>query len=201
MNLKVEIRARGSAVGLKRFRSGIGDTKGLTEVHTRIARAVKTLVVDYVASDDSHTTAEKLGAKPTGHMAKNAKRIEAQGETYQAILRIPRKSRLRAAFGAFTLTAGAGKTYLTIPAHQSTYGRSARTFAEGELKFAVIKSWRIFLALVFAEGRYKGEVAYWLRRSVEVKEDRTLMPFDEIPVAAARVASDYIGELARGGAS
>lgn len=193
--MSVGIDVRVTDGGLRNLRRGLSGSE-LKGLHGRIAKDLKTLVVNHVATDDSHVSANRLGARPTGHMEKAAKRIEAVGEDARAVIKIPRKSRLRAAFGDYTLTPKAGKTYLTIPAHPLTYGRSVRSFPEETFKFAILRAHRHFPVLLFRKG---GEVAYWLRKNVEIKEDRTLLPFDEIPVAAARVASEYVRELCQGG--
>lgn len=195
MSVTLKITAEGDAAGLRKFRQGMSGG-GLVEVHGRIAKKLKEFVSVHVAANDDHATATRLGATPTGHMAKLAKRIEAGSDATHAVLRIPRKSRLRAAFGGFTITPGNGKKYLTIPAHKMTYGKRVAQFPEGTFAPRLLGR---YMALVFRAGPEKGRVAYWLKASVVVKEDRTLLPFEEIPQVAQRVASAYIAELTQGG--
>ena len=193
MSLGIDVTISGGRKGLKRFRSGIADPAGLFEVHTRIAAEVKDYTSLYVASDEDHSTANRLGAEPTGHMAQMARRIEAEGDETRAVLKIPRKSRLRAAFGAFTITPNGGKKWLAIPAHRETYGIRAALYTKANLYFKIVGG--RFPALCFKDGEFKGFVAYWLRRAVNVKEDRTLLPWDELPEIASRVVYEYCQEL------
>ena len=86
----------------------------------------------------------------------------------------------------------AGRKFLTIPAHQETYGRGPRDFGDDEFEFRVIESWMTFLALVWKEtsgAHVKGEVAFWLRRSVTQKQDRTLLPSDAAYTEVGRRAA------------
>lgn len=195
----IDVKVSGSAAGLARFRRGLGDTAGLKEVHSRIAREAANYTAAIVAADESHATAEKLGAKPTGHMAKAAKQIKGAGEIYRAVLKIPRKTRLRAAFGGFQIRPLAPRKWLAIPCHRLTYGTRA-ALSSYPLEFKMIAG--RFAALVFADtvtpADLIGTAAYWLRRETSVKEDRSLLPWDELPEVAVRVAADYISELAKG---
>jgi hypothetical protein len=113
---------------------------------------------------------------------------------------IPRRTGLGRAFGDVTIRPGSGKTYLTLPAHQTTYGKSRRDFPEGAFRLAVIQSWRVFLAQVFVSGPYQGEVGFWLKREVKQKQDRTLLPSDEgYAGVGRRAAIEYLTNLASGG--
>jgi hypothetical protein len=122
--------------------------------------------------------------------------VQEDSDDEQGSVLIPRSTGLARAFSDVVIRPGSGRKFLTIPAHAETYGRVVRDFPEGTFKFAVIKSWKIFLALVWEEtgGRHeKGEVAYWLRRAVTKKQDRTLLPthagYQEV---ARRAAVAYI---------
>lgn len=199
MSVRMEVTLSGSAAGLARFRRGVGDTAGLKEVHARIARAAKDFTAAYVAADDSHATADKLGAKPTGHMAKASRRIEGEGEVYRAVLKIPRKTRLRAAFGGFQIRPLAPRKWLAKSCHRLTYGvRPA--LCPYPLDFKMIAG--RFPALVFADtvspADLIGTAAYWLMRETSVKEDRSLLPWEDLPEVSARVAGEYISELTKG---
>ena len=119
-----------------------------------------------------------------------------------AVLRIPRASRLRAAFSDYVARPGSGRTYLTVPAHAETYGKRAGEFPQGTFRFAVLHAHRVFPVLLFAAdgGRHtKGEVAYWLRREVKIRKDPALIRFDLLAEEARDSAEEYIDELRRGG--
>ncbi len=177
-------------------------------MHARMAVRGQQFTQAYLRGLNRHRSAERLGAKPRGHMERAAASVEAQSDENEARLVIPRRTGLGRAFGDVVIRPGSGRTYVTIPAHQTTYGRSVRDFPEGTFRFAVIKSWRVFLAQVFKDGPYKGEVGYWLKREVRQKQDRTLLPSDEgYATVARRAAIEYLTNLTnnpngpRGGAS
>lgn len=165
-------------------------------MHARMAVRGQQFTQDYLRNLNRHRSAERLGASPTGHHAKAAASVEARSDDDQALLVIPRRTGLGRAFSDVVIRPGSGRKYLTIPAHQTTYGRHVRDFAEDTFHFAAIKSWRVFLALVFTSGPYKGEVGYWLKREVKQKQDRTLLPSDEGYAGVARRASiEYLTNL------
>lgn len=161
-------------------------------MHAQMAVRGQQFTQDYLRGLNRHRSAERLGAAPTGFREKNAARVEAHSDDQQATVAIPRNTGLGRAFGDVVLRPGSGKTYLTLAGHEETYGKSVRDFPEETFKFAVIQSWRTFLALVFREtsGRHeKGEVGYWLKREVTQKQDRTLLPSDEGYAKVARGAA------------
>lgn len=160
-------------------------------MHARMAVAAKQETQEHLRSDKSHNSAERLGAKPTGFRNKSASLVSAQSDEDEGRVVIPRSTGLGRAFGDVVIRPGSGRTYITQPAHQATYGRSARDPRHGDdpFQFAVIHSWKTFLALVFKKGKYKGEVAYWLRREVHQKQKRTLLPSDEVYIKVSRLAA------------
>lgn len=165
-------------------------------MHARMAVRGQQFTQDYLRKLNRHGSAERLGGKPTGHHQKAAASVEAAHDEDSAMIRIPRRTGLGRAFGDVLLRPGSGKTYLTIPAHQKTYGRSVRDFPEDTFKFAVLQSWRVFLCLMFVDGPHKGEVGYWLKRQVKQKQDRTLLPSDEgYATVARKAAMEYLNSL------
>ena len=169
-------------------------------MHARMAVRAMEKTQEHLIKLNRHSTAARLGATPSGHHDKAAASVEAQSDESQARVTIPRRTGLGRAFATVVIRPGSGRTYLTIPAHATTYGKSVRDFPAGTFRFAVIKSWRIFLAQVFAAGPYQGEVGYWLKREVTQKQDRNLLPSDETYALAARVgAIEYLTRLTAGG--
>jgi hypothetical protein len=167
-------------------------------MHAQMAVYGRKITQKHLRDDASHASAARLGASPTGFRNKNAAVVEAHSDEEQATVSIPRNTGLGRAFRDVLIRPGSGKTYLTIPAHQATYGKAARPpdFPEGTFRFAIIQSWRTFTALVFRDGPYKGEVGFWLKREIRQKQDRTLLPTDEEYAVAARGAAvDYLTEL------
>ncbi len=176
---------------VQRLRTGLADRK---QLHARLAIQGAEFTRDYLRKDNAHGSAQRLGAKPTGHRAKAAKGIESDSNADAAIIRIPRSSGLYRAFTDFVIVPGSGKKFLTIPADRATYGRRAGEFPPGTFAFTIIGG--RYPALVFREG---WKLAYWLRRSVKQKQDRTLLPNDEGYRKLARgVTGDYISELRSG---
>ena len=170
-------------------------------MHARMAVRGQQLTQDYLRKLNRHRSAQHLGATPSGHHAKAAARVEAHSDEQQASITIPRNTGLGRAFGDVVIRPGSGRTFVTIPAHQETYGRSVRDFPENTFRLAVIESWRTFLALVFREtagGHVKGEVGFWLKREVKQKQDRTLLPSDEGYAKVARAAAgEYLNTILR----
>lgn len=175
--LKIEVDisgVEGFDRDLQAFRNAIADRKPL---HARMAVDAVKFTRDYLLADTDHKTATRLGAAPTGFRAKNAASVQPDSDDTQAMVRIPRRTGLGRAFNNVVLTPGSGRKYLTIPAHARTYGKSVRDldFPEGTFKFAFLGRYR---ALVFADEPDKDKVAYWLKRTVTQKQDRTLLPTD-----------------------
>lgn len=194
--LNIEVTVGGASEAeraLQDFRNALA-SRG--PMHARMAVRGQQFTQDYLRGLKRHRSAEMLGATPSGHMERSAAAVEARSDEETAMVVIPRRTGLGRAFSDVTLLPGSGRKFLTIPAHQTTYNRVARDFPEGMLKLAVIKSWKTFLALVFTTGTHKGEVAFWLRRSVKQKQDRSLLPSDDAyREIARRSAIEYLTNL------
>lgn len=145
-----------------------------------------------------HDTANRLGAKPTGHLAQAAEKaavpeavsvIAGDGVEGEGTLTI-RHPGLARAFGDVTIRAkNAGA--LTIPVNAAAYGRRA-----GEMQDLVLMKnakGNAFLARPVDGDSKKMEVMYLLVRSVTQKQDRTLLPSQaEWEAAARKGAAAYI---------
>ncbi len=194
MKPPIEIDIKGDAAVVQRIRAGLVNRRPL---HARLAVTTEKFTKDYVAAlhdrPQEHRTANRLGAKPTGEFIRASRLIGSASDDAGVTLRFPRASRLRAAFGTYTVRPRNVK-YLTIPAHALAYGMRAREL-DG-LKF------RMFghraKALVFGEGPFKGKVAYWLVKEATINEDRGLLPFEQLPAVIRGVAMAYIAELRKG---
>jgi hypothetical protein len=173
---------------LQRFRNAIADRRPL---HADMATEGAELTRGYLRGLNRHASAEKFGAPPTNFRQKNAQVITEHSDDDGGYVRIPRNTGLGRAFHDVVIRPGSGRTYLTIPAHARTYGKGVRDgFAEGFFNFVLLGR---HAALVFSDEPDKGEVAYWLRRSVTQKQDRTLLPSDEAyKEVARRTAVAYI---------
>jgi hypothetical protein len=196
LTIKVDISGAGEVDAvLQAMRNGLA-RRG--PMHSRMAVRAMEATQGHLRSDQSHNTAARLGATPTGFRNKAAASVTAQHDEDEGRVVIPRRTGLGRAFGDVVIRPGSGRTYLTIPAHSKTYGKSVRdNFPEGTFRFAPMGRYR---ALLWADGPYKGEVAYWLKREVSQKQDRTLLPSDAVYIKVARDAAiKYLNNLASGG--
>lgn len=194
-DLTIDVKVTGlteAAAAVQSVRNALAERQPL---HERMAMDVRNLTREYLIKDDSHATAQKLGANPTGFRAKFGGEqggIEAQGDASQGTMRIPRHSGLGRAFRDFNIVWN-GVKRLTIPACAATYGKSARDFPEGVLKYGVIQG--RYPALVWASDPTKP--AYWLCKKVHQSQDRSLLPSDADWRATALLAAQtFLRELA-----
>jgi hypothetical protein len=166
-------------------------------MHERIAREALLFVREFGAkkSQTEHRTANMLGANPTGHLARAYAGIEAAHDATSARLLVPRASRLRAAFGAYTLKPQKSQ-YLTLPIHKDAYGRRAREFED--LDFARMggadsgTGSQAFLLRRNDDGSV--DFMYFLTKSANIKEDASLIPFEQIYNEAGRAVEAYLDE-------
>ncbi len=187
MSLRVEIEMGGlSAEDLQTIVDSLEDR---TELHAQIAGDAERFMQDVgpAIAAGNHTTANRLGASPTGHLADAYEGIESIYDAASAALLIPQASRLRAAFGSYTVEADDGG-YLTIPVNAASYGRRAREFSD-------LKPIRVGPKKTLILARVEGpqlETMYLLVESVDIPEDPTLIPFQELANEAGRSAGEYI---------
>jgi hypothetical protein len=200
VSFQVNIEVQGmTGPMLARVSTGLRNRRAL---HTQIAGDAERYLkaTGFKKAQGQHRSAERLGANPTGHLAKAYANIESAGTDEQAELRIPRASRLRAAFSDYVARPGAGKKFLTLPGHAETYGRRVGEFSEGTFRFAILQGARVYHVLLWAEdggAHAKGDVAYWLKREVTIKQDATLIRFDLLAQEARDSAQEYLDELIR----
>ena len=192
---------------------------GLTDkapLHAQIAVNAEAFVKARGAetSATEHKTAIRLGANPTGHLADAYQAIEGQSSADAASLLVPSGGRLAAAFGPVTIKPGAGKYYLTIPVAQDSYGKRAGEFDDlffvrvGPKRQPVLarRQERTEDAGILNRSR-KGkrydnskplEVLYILARESNIPADPSLIPFDDLEVAAVDSAEKYLDSLLEG---
>ena len=181
---------------LARLKRGMKGTPN--KLNSFIGRAVVGKIRDHLIriAPSSHATADRLNARPTGHLERNLEAIRPAllAEEVQIFIPIPG---IRRAFEDVTIRARAGK-YLTIPAIAESYGRRARSF-QG-LRFVPFKSGAKGLvkfgpAEVGANGKKERpmQVFYWLKEQVTQRQDRGLMPSDDALLQACESgAEDYL---------
>ena len=197
MKVDINITLTGDvSEGLQRLRGGLAER---SQLHARIAGSVEKMVRKYGrgTTGDQHATAYRLGATPTRHLEKAYRDISSKSDETAAVLLIPRASRLRAAFGDYIVKPGSGKTYLTIPACAEAYGKRAKEFAD--LVFVRLgprMTPTLSRKLKTGEGL---QVMYWLTKQTKIKEDRNLLPFDDIGPDARDTTRKYLQGIMRKG--
>lgn len=192
VGLNIEVTGKGARMALL-VSETIQDKAGL---HERIAADALMFVKELGASksEGEHRTADRLGGKRTGHLERAFRGIEAENDESSARLLVPGASRLRAAFGAYTLTPKNSK-YLTLPISAEAYGRRAGEFED---LFPITSKKGNLLLVRKAEGGGI-EPMYFLTTSVDIPEDSTLIPFEEIYEGAADSVEAFIDDALKGG--
>lgn len=189
----ITITATGEAAGLQRLRRSIARRK---QLHARIAVDVLENVQTYVGGLALHETANRLGATPTNHLEKVANQIEAASNESSATIKIPRASRLRAAFGDYTVKPKKPNGFLTIPVAAESYGRRARTFTDlVALRVGPKQTLILARPKVGVKGADSLTVLYVLVKEAKIKQDRRLLNFDDMRDTALQSAGDFITEL------
>jgi hypothetical protein len=195
MSASVEITVTGTA---QRMLKKLGEKLvNRAELHHDIAVRAENTVRDYLIriAGTRHKTANRLGATPSGHLARAAESVTSESDASGATVSVTSPGITRA-FKDITITPGQGKKYLTIPATAEAYNKRARAF--NDLRLAFFKNG--LLALVKDDpNRAKGErppVYYWLKKSVTQKQDRTLLPSDQLLQSAANAgAQDWLNSF------
>lgn len=191
-----------------------------TELNRSIAAVSEVLTrrhIAEVAAPLRHTTAKRLGAKPTGYLNRRANAIESSGTREEAIIRLGGAPEIFARVDGPVIIRAKEKL-LTIPATAEAYGRRAGEFSD--LRFVMFPSGA--KALIRAPGHKRGpervrpvpkiragrgssekrrqgphpEVVFWLRDEVELPQDRGLLPSEDQYTQAAELgARDYLKTL------
>jgi hypothetical protein len=162
-------------------------------MHARMAGAAERFLKDFgrETSKTEHNTANRLGATPTGHLADAYERVESSSNATAASLWVPGASRLRAAFGAYTVTPTGGRKFLTIPVAAEAYGRRAKEFTG--LRFMLVGPKKTPI-LGMPQGQGRMTTYYLLVKSATIPEDAGLIPFDDLGAEAAEAAKAYLME-------
>ena len=171
-------------------------SEGRRQLFSVAANAVRILVRNHLSriAPRHHISAHRLGATPTGHIEKGARatHFTASSDSAEVIIPIAGLSR---AFRPLTITPRTANA-LTLPVSSHSYGKRV-----GELR---ANGWNIF--------RPKGKDALWgklqdeddavplyvLKKRVQLKQDRSLLPSDaELGGTASKAMLDYIRRKTR----
>jgi hypothetical protein len=159
---------------------------GRRSLHQAMGTEVQVLTAEYLRKIAAarHSTAEKLGATPTGFLADASEKVAAPGalaaNSDHAMLSISFPGVGRA-FHEVKITPKQAK-FLAIPVHAIAYGKRAR-FLWDSLKLFIPKGSR-FICMRMRDGKTLLRL-YVLVRSVTQPQDRTLLPSQEEWVEAA----------------
>ena len=173
-------------------------TENRKRMFSAAADAVENLVRRHILkiAPAHHTSATKLGAQPTGHLTKGARATTSHATDSAAEIIIPIAG-LNRAFKPLAITPK-NASALTLPIAAQSYGqRVARMRQLG---------WSIFRpkGTDILMGARKDEEAvplYVLKKRVEQRQDRSLLPSDaELSTTAGRAIIGTIDRIARGAA-
>jgi hypothetical protein len=202
ITITIDTTGIASALGnTSRLRAALSDSRGL---HAVMAEGAERFVKarGAVIAGREHATANRLGARPTKHLAKAYDAIESTSDAVGAKLLVPRASRLRAAFGAYTQRPTGGRKYLTIPVSKEGYGKRASEVPD--LVFMRIGPRRTPVLAKRPNGGASEtlQVIYVLLRQVTHQADPNLIPMNDLTSEARDIAERYMLEaMQEGGAS
>lgn len=189
-DLQIQVTITGTEAvdrAVQALRNALADRRPL---HAAMAGTAAEFTRRYLRGLNRHRTAQRLGAAPTNHYEAAAGAVTADATQEEAIIRIPRRTGLGRAFREITLRPTGGRKWLTIPATGETYGRTAGEFGQGTLDFAIIYTHRgptpVLVWAADGGSHKKRDVAFWLRRSVTQKQDRSLLPSNDAFQTIAR---------------
>lgn len=169
--------------------------EGRRQLFSVAANAVRILVRDHLfrIAPRHHISAHRLGATPTGHIEKGARatHFTASSDSAEVIIPIAGLSR---AFRPLTI-APRNAAALTLPVSPHAYGKRV-----GDLR---TNGWNIFRPkghdiLMGSLGDDEAVPLYVLKRRVQLKQDRSLLPSDaELGGTASKAMLDYIRRTTR----
>ena len=193
--LTVTVDAKDAQALLKSLKLGPSDRINL---HKRVAARGEELTRTYLReiSRSRHSTADRLGARPTGFWGDAVERVTRRASADGAQVGITHPGVGRAMHDVTIKPKNASK-YLTIPVNAIGYGRRAREIG-GLFFFTSKKTGKKYLGLT-AEGVNHPIAIYLLVESQIIKQDRTLLPSDDAyGEAAAAGTRDWVdAELAK----
>ena len=186
--------------------------KDRTPMNMAVGEGVRDLVRDYLIAmtGTRHTTAEALGAEPTGHWGRATETLSFSATEETAIVTIHDPAASRAGHDV-TIVPGEGKQWLTIPLIAAAYNQMARAVTGLFRPYAKVTGYRAtkegagFAHTGSGEGAERmrvlakkgpdGMLQFWyaLVKSVTQRQDRMLLPSDEgIHTATVKAVQDWM---------
>ena len=159
-----------------------------TRLHVLMADRTERLTRDYLADlgNTRHATADRLGATPTGILGRAAESPEGTGTRDAVVLTMRPAEVLARAFHDVEIVPRAGKKFLTIPIHRTSYGKRAGEF--DDLLFITTRSGAKLLIRRAANGNLIP--MFLLVQKVDQKQDRTLLPSDDAYLEEMEAAAE-----------
>lgn len=198
MSAQVNIQHGEPSRALRRLISALGPA-GRQEMHGAMGYEVQVLTTDYLRriASSRHKTANRLGASPSGHLARAAEKVAQPGAlsstSEEAVITIKHPGMSRA-FRDVQIRPKEAKS-LAIPIHALAYNRRAAELWKSHNLF--IPEGSRYIAMREAD---RTVLLYVLVRSVTQKQDRTLLPSnDDMRGAAALGCKNYIRNAIRSG--
>jgi len=167
------------------------------EFADQLAGEFEELTRDHIreAAKTRHTTAERLGAKPTNYLTSlisGSEGIGSQASPGKVLLTLPGEI-FKRAFGPVTVRIFQ-KKFLTIPVAAESYGKRSDELPG---KIFMVRSKKGHLLLARREGK-ELKILYLLKTQVTLPEDRGLLPSDvDFFNAAERAADDKLELITR----
>lgn len=192
---------------LKNFLGSL-KSEGRHNLFATAANAVCNLVRTHIAGEapKRHFSAGRLGASPTGHLEKTARKTVFHADASHGEVVIPAPGFGRA-FHDVTITPKNGYPYLTLPSDALSYGRRAKevrglgwTLFRPPAKGAKKQGKKFDKYRDILMGTKGGETRclYLLKKRVQQRQDRSLLPSDgALQTTAARAMLAEIKRVAR----
>ncbi|MBB5033170.1 hypothetical protein [Prosthecobacter vanneervenii] len=168
--LNIEIKADDSTPVLQELLKELSDLKPLND-YIGAAAAEGTRMHIRSAAEQRHTTAEQLGASPTGYLTKRAELVSYTASASGVELAVT-GAIFRRVFGPVVIKPVAAKM-LTIPWRAEAYGKRAREF--DNLFVYVSRRGNGMAFLARREGK-KIQLYYLLKSIVVLSQDTGLLP-------------------------
>ncbi len=170
MNIEIQVTDQATPI-LAELHRELTDRTGLNKYIGAAGEAGTRLHIRK-AAQARHTTANKLGARPTGYLTKRAELVEGKGDKTGATVSIT-GANFKRTFGPVNVRPLA-KKMLAIPMRAEAYGKRPGEFSD----LFVFKSrqGRLFLARQAEPGKL--HFLFLLKASVVLPQDRGLLPSD-----------------------
>jgi len=163
------------------IRALLAQMQDMSEIYEAASGEVYELVRGHLenAAGSRHTTAQRLGAQPTGHLTRAAESVGHSHDANSATIEVTSPG-IRRAYGPLDIRP-VNKRYLTIPADAASYGKWVSDMRRDGWNVFRPRG-RMFLAGTQGKGKEAKNtfrVLFWLAEQVTIPHDPGLMPSDD----------------------